>query len=261
MATKGEFSQMNIDTETKFVVLTTNRSGSEWVMSTLNSFPYLSAHGELFLPRARVPGKKWDSEFAYTRFIETKFESFTFRPFSVFSYLNNLYSTPGKVGFKLMYKQMGLYPEILAYLIWHHIPVIHLVRRNHLDVMLSYAVKAKIGQAHLLVGQSAPDELQVELDTSSLIKQFLWLQRQQNIARKLLIWCRLHHLEVAYEDLVHDQTYYFRLIGDFLSVNSRAQMPQSPLTKIRRGTHRDVIRNYNAVKQVLADSKFAELLE
>ena len=257
----GEYSSMMANTDSNFVVLTTNRSGSEWVMSTLNNFQNVSGHGELFLPRARILDSKWDADFAYTRFIETKFERFTVRPFSVFSYLKTLYSTPGKVGFKLMYKQLGLYPEILAYLIRYRIHVIHLVRQNHLDVMLSYAVKAKIGRAHLLVGQSAPAELRVELDTRNLVRQFMWLQRQQNIARKLLIWCRLPHLEVAYEDLVRDQNYYFRLIGDFLSINSREQMPQSPLTKIRKGAHRDMISNYDQVKKVLANSKFASLLE
>ena len=252
---------MTANADSNFVVLTTNRSGSEWVMSTLNNFQDVTGHGELFLPRVRILDNKWDADFAYTRFIETKFERFTFRPFSVFSYLNTLYGMPGKVGFKLMYKQLGLYPEILAYFIRHRIHIIHLVRRNHLDVLLSYAVKAKIGRAHLLVGQSVPHELRVELDTRNLVRKFRWLQRQQNIARKILAWCRLPHLEVTYEDMVRDQTSYFRLMGDFLSINSREQMPQSPLTKIRRGTHRDMISNYDQVKTVLAKSKFASLLE
>jgi LPS sulfotransferase NodH len=244
-----------------FVVLTTNRSGSEWVISTLNNFEGVSAHGELFLPRQRNLSGKWDAEFAYTRFVETKFKSWTIRPFSVFSYLNTLYSMPGKVGFKLMYKQLGLYPEILAYFMRHRIRILHLVRRNHLDVMLSYAVKAKLGQAHLLVGQSAPDKLQVELDARTLVSQFSWLQKQQNIARKLLLGCKLPHLEVSYEDIVQDQTYYFQLIGDFLSIRSEEKMPRSPLTKIRKGTHRDIISNYDQVKRALAGSKFASLLE
>src|SRR5215208_3813315 len=168
----GEYSDMMANTNSNFVVLTTNRSGSEWMMSTLNNFQDVSGHGELFLPRPRNLDNKWDADFAYTRFVETKFEHFTIRPFSVFSYLNTLYGTLGKVGFKLMYKQLGLYPEILAYLIRHRIHVIHLIRQNHLDVILSYAVKAKIGRAHLLVGQSAPAELQVELDTRNLVRQF-----------------------------------------------------------------------------------------
>jgi LPS sulfotransferase NodH len=246
---------------TNFVVLTTNRSGSEWIISTLNNFQGVSAHGELFLPRPRILNGKWDAEFAYIRFVETKFKGLTVRPFSTFSYLNAFYSMPGKVGFKLMYKQLGIYPEILAYFIQHRIRVLHLVRQNHLDVMLSYAVKSKIGRAHLLVGQSAPDKLQVELDTQNLVRQFSWLQKQQNIARKLLVWCKLPHLEVSYEAMVRNQTHYFNLIGDFLSINAGEQMPKSPLTRIRKGTHRDMISNYDQVKKVLADSKFAGLLE
>lgn len=251
---------MTIDVESKFVVLTTNRSGSVWVMSMLNSLEHVAAQGELFLPRARVSEKRWDSDFACPRFIETISNGLKFRPFSVFSYLNALYSTPGTVGFKLMYKQLALYPEISAYFIKNRIRVVHLVRRNHLDVLLSYAVKAKIGQAHLLSGQSAPDDIRIELNTHNLIRQLEWLEKKQRLARKLLSWCRLPHLEIAYEDLYRDQA-HFRLIWDFLSIKPEEDMPESSLVKIRRGGHRDVISNYDEVKQVMANSKFAELLE
>ena len=252
---------MMANEDSNFIVFTTNRSGSEWLISTLNNFQGVSAHGELFLPRVRNLDKKWDADFAYTRFFETKFEKPTFRPFSVFSYLDTLYSTPGKVGFKVMYKQLGLYPEIMVYLIRHRIRVIHLVRKNHLDVMLSYAVKAKVGQAHLLAGQSAPDKLQVELDTANLVGKLSWLERQQSMARKFLTWCRLSHIEVAYEDMVRDQARYFQLIRDFLSIDPGQQTPQSPLTRTRRGCHREMISNYDQVRKALADSQFAGLLE
>lgn len=246
--------------ETKFVVLTTNRSGSTWLMSLLNSLPHVTAQGELFLPRLRNPERRWDSDFARPRFVETKFEGLAFRPFSVFLYLNDLYSFAGVIGFKLMYAQLGLYPEILGYLIWHGVRVVHLVRRNLLDVVLSYAVKAKLGQAHLLSGQSLPDDLRVELDTKNLLKRLEWLRKQQNLARFLLRWCRLHHLEVVYEDLLNDQN-HFRLILDFLSINSEIYTPHSALVKIRQQGHRETIKNYEQVKEVLANSRFARLLE
>jgi LPS sulfotransferase NodH len=247
----------------KFVVFTTNRSGSTWLMSMLNSLPHVTAQGELFLPRVRVSERRWDSDFACPRFIETKSKGLAFRPFSVFSYLNALYSTSGAVGFKLMYEQLGLYPEILAYLIWHKVRVVHLVRRNHLDVLLSYAVKAKLGRAHLLKGQSAPDELYVELNTENLIRQLEKLQRKQSIARKLLRWCGLcglPHLEVAYEDLLRDPA-HFRLIWGFLAIETEEQIPDSTLVKIRRGGQRDMISNYGEIQHLLANSKFAALLE
>ncbi len=251
---------MTVQDETKFVVLTTNRSGSVWVMSTLNEAPGVTAQGELFLPRPRVKDRRWDTDFALPRYIERPADGPSIRPFSVFAYLADLYRRPGKVGFKLMYAQLGRYPEILAYLIGHRVRVVHLIRRNHLDVLLSYAIKAKIGQAHLLPGQSAPDDLRVELDTEKLDKQLAWLQKKQNVARRLLSGCRLPHLEVAYEDLLRDHE-QFRPIWDFLSISSEESLPQSNLVKIRRGGHREVIGNYEQVQAALASSKFASLLE
>lgn len=242
-----------------FVVLTTNRSGSVWVMSSLNSLPGVSAQGELFLPRKRKPEKRWDSDFAIPRYIESKSNGINLRPFSVFSYLNSLYTNPDIVGFKLMYKQLGLYPEIFIYLIQHRIRVVHLVRNNHLDVLVSYAVKKNLGQAHLLEGQSAPENIQVDIETYDLRWQLRRLERKQNLAREILLWSRLSHIEVAYEDLLNDRS-KFKTILKFLAIDSVENLPESSTIKIRKGNHREVIRNYDEVKQALASTRYAGLL-
>ena len=251
---------MDRNTNSKFIVFTTNRSGSEWVISTLNSIPNVSAQGELFLPRPRVSERRWDSDFARPRFIETRPTGLSFRPFSVFSYLDRLYDTPGAVGFKLMYAQLGLYPEILPYLVQNGVRVVHLVRKNHLDVLLSFAVKAKLGKAHLLAGQSGPGELSVTLETKDLLKKLRRLELKQNAARKLLKVFRLPYIEVVYENLLQDPL-HFRVVWDFLSIQPEQALPQSTLVKIRRGGHREVILNYDEVRQCLRYSKFAHLLE
>lgn len=243
-----------------FIVLTTNRSGSVWVMSTLNSLPEITAQGELFLPRKRKVEKRWDSEFAIPRYIERSKNGFKPRPFSVFTYLDDLYRTPGTVGFKLMYKQLGLYPEILIYIFQKKTKVVHLVRKNHLDVLLSFELKRKIGQAHLLAGQSAPDEIQVSLDTKNLIKNMEKLQRKQNLARQLLAWFRLPNIEITYEELLRDQA-NFNIILNFLSVDPDDNIPTSTLVKIRKGKHRQVISNYYEVQKVLERTSFSNLLD
>lgn len=247
-------------THTKFAVLTTNRSGSTWLMSTLNSDPRVTAQGELFLPRSRSPEKRWDSDFACPRFIEWRVDSFRPRPFSVFAYLDSLYRPSGASGFKLMYAQMLQFPELLVYFVRHRVRIVHLVRRNHLDVLLSYAVKARLGRAHLLEGQNAPPDMTVELDPAHLLEQLAWLQRKQNIARWVLSMSRLPYMEVAYEDLLRDPA-HFSPIWQFLSLEPQSHAPESSLVKIRRGSHREVIRNYNEVRRVLSGSRFARLIE
>lgn len=251
---------MKPDAGTKFVVLTSQRSGSAWLVSVLSKLEKTSAYGELFLRRKRVPGDtEWDSEFAYPRFIETEASALALRPFSVFSYLDALYGQPGVVGFKLMYSQLRLYPEILAYLVRRHIHVVHLVRQNHLDVVISGAIAAKMGQAHLLVGQPGFGDIQIELNPETLTHRLRKLHRNIMLSRFLLRLCRLPHVEVAYEDLLRDQ-YRFGLIWNFLSIDSEGHLPQSNLAKIRKGSHVDVISNYNNVREALASSTFAHLI-
>jgi len=242
---------------TKFVVLTSQRSGSTWVIDILNKLENTTVYGELFLPRKRI----WDvGSTDYPRFIEAKLEGLTIRPFSVFSYLKELYRRPGTVGFKLMYSQLQTYPEILAYLCTHHIRVVHLIRWNHLDVVISSRVAKKIKQAHVLRGQRRPNAFKIQLDAASLIGEIKRLRRNIKIAQQLLRWCRLPHLEIAYEDLLRDQS-LFRLIVNFLSINHEGPMPQSELVKIRRGGYSDVIANYEEIKEVLSNSPFAELIQ
>jgi hypothetical protein len=137
---------------------------------------------------------------------------------------------------------------------------VHLVRQNHLDVLVSCAIKANLGRAHLLSGQSTPENIKVELKTKKLIQQLEWLRRKQNLARKLLVWCNLPHLEVVYENLFRDKT-HFQPILDFLSIISDDHLGQSNLVKIRRGGQRDVIMNYDEVQEALANTKFAAFLE
>ena len=246
---------------TRFVVLTSQRSGSTWLMSILNSIENTSAYGELFTRKRRVAGaNEWDSDVAYLRFVETEPNGLAFRPFSVFSYLDASYRQLGVVGFKLMYSQVRRIPETWAYLVRHRMRVVHLVRQNHLDAMISGAIAAKTGQAHQLVGQPDLGNIQIRLDLETLSDRLKRLRRNIMVARRLLRWCRLPHIEVAYEDLLRGPS-HFSLIWDFLSIKHEGPMPQSNLVKRRKGGHVDVISNYHEVKEALASSTFAGLIK
>ena len=67
-----------------------------------------------------------------------------------------------------MYSHLRLYPEVAVYLVRRRISVIHLIRRNLLDIMISLKVKAELGRAHLRVGESAPKDLRISLDAGPL---------------------------------------------------------------------------------------------
>ena len=251
---------MSDDSGTNFVVFTTQRSGSTWLMSVLNSIEDVSAHGELFLPRPRSTEKRWDSGFQYPRYVESRAQHGSIRPFSVFSYLTTLYSSPGSIGFKLMYSQLRSFPELLMYLTRNRIHVIHLVRRNHLDVIISFAIKQAIGKAHILSGENRPKDVRIDIDTTSIVRDLKWLQFKHDVGRQVLRTCKLRHLEVAYEDLLNDQSCFSELI-EFLNIAKPEEIPQSHILKTRLGNQKEVIKNYEEVKRALENTRFAALLE
>lgn len=244
-----------------FTILTTQRSGSTWLVSLLDRLENIQVCDELFLNRTRTPGKKyWDSDVAYPRFIESRSSGWIFRPFSVFSYLDRLYNRPGAVGFKLMYSHLKAYPEIWAYLACKRVAIVHLTRQNYLDILISSRVKNTMGRAHILPGEPRPETMQIDLEPYTLIPHLKKLQHNQNFTRQLLKQFRLPHIEVVYEDLVRDATQFDR-VWEFLAIKAPAAMPAPKLVKIRRGSHADVIRNYKEIKAILMDSAFAHLID
>lgn len=248
------------DQGTHFVVLTTQRNGSTWLMSVLNGLENVTAQGELFLGRPRSPDRRWDSGFAYPRYVESRAQHGSLRPLSVFRYLDSVYRSPGAVGFKLMYSQVRAYPEIVSYLIRKRIRVVHLVRRNHLDVLISFAVKREIGRAHLLSPEDRPRDVGVDIDTTSLVKDLRRLQFKHDVGRKLLRASRLGHVEVAYEDLVREPRHFERVL-EFLRIRADQGLPESNIVKTRLGRQSEVVTNYEAVRAVLLNSQFAGLLD
>jgi LPS sulfotransferase NodH len=244
---------------TDFLVLTTQRNGSTWLMSVLNNIEGVTAHGELLLPRPRTTEPRWDSDFARKRYVESRAEYGALRPFSVFRYLDAVYADRHIVGFKLMYSQLRRYPEVLPYSLWRRIGVIHLVRRNHLDVLVSFAIKRQIERAHILQGQEHP-RVRVRLAPDSLVRDIKRLQLKHGVARRLLRVTRLRHIEVGYEELIRDAS-RFEDVFRFLNLALPVSVPRSNIVRTRAGSQRDVIENYDEVRRALAGTPYSSLLD
>jgi LPS sulfotransferase NodH len=249
---------MSVEKTNPFVILTSPRSGSTWLVSLLNQMESTTAYGELFLPRKR--SGKWDADFAYPRFVEARQAGRHNRPVEVFKYLDALYHQPGAVGFKLMYSHLRRYPEMLTYFLVYRVRVVHLVRKNPLDIMISRAVKRKLQQAHRLANEPAVEGVQIELNTETLIKKLQIKQRKMNRARNLLRWSGLRQMEIGYEELQRDPSVFAKLCG-FLSIESDGKMPVSKFQKVRRDSQIQVLKNYGEVRQVLEGTRYLSYLE
>ena len=249
------------DGGTKFIVLSSQRSGSTWLVSLFNGMENTRAYGELFLKRKKSNEEGlWNDESQYPRFPEVASRGGRFRARQTFSYLDALYAQDGAVGFKLMYTQVMKYPEIAIYLFLHRIRVLHLVRRNLLDVLISREIKNKTRQPHLLAGKSHPEDIQIKLNPKKLLARLERRNKRMESARRLLRWSTLPYMEVAYEDLLSDPTSFGRVCR-FLAINTQERMPESALVKINTKSHPELISNYEEIKATLIGTPFAHFIE
>jgi len=246
---------------TKFVILTTQRSGSTWLVSVMNQLENVTVYGELFLDRKKRSGKEnLGDNFTYARFVETKPTGIPFRPFSTFSYLDKLYEGPRTVGFKLMYTHLAKHPELMAYFLWHRVKIIHLVRRNLLDMLISQAIKRQLRRSHILEGQEKPDTVRVRLKSDTLIQKLEVKEKKLARARRMVQWSGLPAIEVAYENL-QENPQEITALCEFLEVPLVHEIPSSKLVKMRKGSPSEVLENFHEISQLLVSTPYAAFLE
>jgi LPS sulfotransferase NodH len=240
----------------KFVVLTSSRTGSTWLMDLLNHHPAVSAYGELFLGKPRT-APAVASLGDHPRFIETDWCARYPRAVAVFRYLNALYAEGRVTGFKLMYTQLRSYPEILAYFMMRRVRILHLVRANLLDVLISEELARLTGTSHVRAGEFG-DAPKVTLDTATLFDRLNGRRRAARAARLLIALSACRSKQVSYEQLLDDPNEFSR-ICEFLSVSHVSTIP-SELEKRGTGMHRMAISNYDEVRATLASSPYETML-
>ncbi len=246
----------------KFVIITTQRSGSTWLVTLLKSHPDIKMFSELFIPPK--PGER--PPLPISRFYEFRADKpKTKRPFLVFEYLNNLkssFSSQKSLGFKLMYDQIEMAPEILLKLTLDRYKFIHLVRENYLDVELS-SVNAWSKEGNEIVHSTKPiKSLQpVDLEASSLVKRLFQRESKVKYFKKLLRILPRPVLTITYKALCDNTEHILSSITDFLGLAESNISYQSKLKKISRGSYKDKITNYSEVRDTLLGTKFESFLD
>ncbi len=254
---------------TKFVVLSAQRSGSTWFVDVLNHLG-TTVFTELLLPRKKAREQRlmsWSTAEYLDRtlraqplYCETRGGRMRVRPLSLVAYLNEVYRRPGPVGFKLMYSNVRRYPEVWAYVALRRLHVVHLVRRNHLDVVISEEMRWATRTVHRILDEPAGPQPQIELEPSGLLRRLRRLRRNVERARWLLRASRVPHLEVTYESVVQDDRGFDR-VAEFLAIDRQGRAPRSRLAKLVRGERAAVVRNYAEVRRALGATEFASLLD
>jgi LPS sulfotransferase NodH len=246
---------------TKFVVLSTQRSGSTWVVDMLNSHPRVTAYSELFMHGGEGrPKLGAEQDLLYWQtFIAEKSGGRLRRQYWLWHYLGRAFAArPGidAVGFKLMYSQLTRIAKPLMPALWlKRARIIHLIRRNALDVVLSKeAGAARQGVLHARDGESV-ETVRVRLSPEDLLARMTAHERAVAGARVRFKRVGVPYHEVVYEDLVANEKEGFDSLFRFLEVEP---VPvSSTLQKVNPTAHDELIENYGEVRDALEGTPFA----
>jgi uncharacterized protein YifN (PemK superfamily) len=251
----------------RFVILSTQRSGSTFLVFSLASHSKIECYSELF---QKLDPKLIDRQdapkhyrFAYetyrTSSLTRKLAHKHLRKWLIYRYLDRLPVANNKtveaIGFKLMYNQATLFPEVVQWIKANNIKCINLFRRNHLKTIVSLEIAKKRSN---FSSRQKLESVKVSLDCTSLIKRILELEQQ--IDRYRQIDKTNPYLELTYEAFVGAKEETNKQILEFLEIPIYEPLNDEGFSKINSDSLEELIENYQEVCQILKGTKFEDLL-
>jgi len=239
-----------------FLVITRGRSGSNFLVSMLESHPNLYLHYEIFL-----------EEKLRTVSIQQMINSI-----GAIEYIKQCYRQRGyeeAIGCKILYYQLE--PEyaermkipsislVQGYLRRScQIKVIHLKRRNKLKILTSVKLARLTRQWSLRADENPlSNKLQISLTPEECENEFLQIEGWEMKYDQLFQYHPL--INVYYEDLIADIPLMTKQILDFLKV------PYKPLTtNLKKQSNRplsEIITNYSELQAYFCNTRWAEFFK
>ncbi|MCK5341900.1 MAG: hypothetical protein KAR20_00770, partial [Candidatus Heimdallarchaeota archaeon] len=154
--------------------------------------------------------------------------------------------------------QAGALPYLTDYLKSNNVVIVHFIRKNLLDIIISKET-AFLRNLYHTRNESDIKQISLTLGTSDLIQRLRWQQREVEIAREKYRQIGLPYLEMFYEDLIASQANFDNLFIT-LDVNETNYELTSSLKKINTASQHEIIKNYDDVAQLLNLAGFGELL-
>jgi LPS sulfotransferase NodH len=220
----------------RFIVLSRSRTGSNMLISFLDSHPNICAAGEIF------------SNLNEKNYKDILSKAFAKQPFHVKA-----------KGFKIFYyhpiddKSCGIWDDLVAL---DDLYVIHLKRKNILHTLISRKI-AGIKDVWFInsADRHSEDErkkLTVTFTVDELREGFKQTREWEEIGDKRF---RNHPLiSIYYEDLVNDRESTFRKVTEFLGV--RYIEPNTTLKKQNSKSMSESVANYEELKLAFSDTEY-----
>lgn len=236
-----------------FVIVGIQRTGTNLLVTSLNSHPDILCIGETFLSRGMSP-------YDYGRYRKLswgrRLGHYLDRRRQMRCYLTDYYMAPGyaAIGFKLMQSQARQYPVVWEYLRERDAKVIRVVRCNQLKVLVSRILLKRTGLPHTTTRLCSP---RLQLPTWNLKRRLDSITRENE--RWSILLADVEYLPITYERVLSDRQTEFRRVLEFLRVDLDVAL-HSPFQKLTPNRLQDVIQNYADVVRCLSGTRYEKYL-
>ncbi|MBM3960824.1 MAG: sulfotransferase [Planctomycetes bacterium] len=276
--------------ETRFFVLVgSQRSGTNFCREVLNTSFQTFVHGEILLP--------YPTPSTWHNFVRTMV-SRALPPvlpqdaaelvddYLIFIRDDTRRAVPSKatnlkaLGFDIKYNQLSFIkpvlwdlrdgPFLIDYLRARNIPILHMIRRNMLHQVLSIQIAAKRNTYHSYTGGGGGARTKVTLAADELLGGLEWIDNEVTHFRRLTAGMQV--LDVAYEDLVSacdkaDPSGWLDPFNELLDGVRKtlgienAFFRPTTLKKVIDRPYREIVANHAEIVAAVAQSKFARFAE
>jgi hypothetical protein len=248
----------------KFIIFTTQRSGSTVLTRTLDEHPEIFCAGELFQTSEEMHHPEWHfsswglNSKSHTVQRLNKIINYPNLRFRSIPHVKKFYAANEKGekarGFKLMFTHIKTAPYLWEYLRQTRTKVIVLVRNNVFKTTLSRYRKAENRVAHT-VAIEAPS-IHFYVPGEKLINQMRELER---VNKNLIKFSEgMQRLVICYEDF-GDWDNLMNKVQTFLNVNPISMKPV--LKKVGAPRWQDEVENFSEIEHLLKQNNFTQYLE
>jgi hypothetical protein len=241
---------------TRAVILTTQRTGSTFLVECLDSHPQVECASEILIGAADRPSPEYRGRFKRVAKIARLVRSGAWRPGHRMERFYAEGAAPVRV-FKVMYNQLAN-PFASRYLQQNEdIRVLHLRRHNLLKVHVSKLLMPKRAKVQAFEPVSA---VQIYVDPAEAIASMR--AARALYSRYDQFFARHSRLPLAYEDLIDGNQLRAETaaqVCDFLGIERHAM--SSRLVKLNPESLREMVTNYDELADAVRRSEFSDLLE
>lgn len=226
----------------KFIIYSTQRSGTSWLVDLLDNHPETYCFGEMFLKRPTLP----------KRFYHYQQDNAGVRPFSTNTYLRKFEEKTDSfkaAGFNLMYNHSCRYPEVLIRATIKQYKIIHLVRRSHFDKIISAKLRQKSDIAHITDKNTKEPEDTITLDPEEIKRDLKKRKIEYVLHRNLLRLLPTPKHTVCYNDMTDNFSETMTDIADFLDISDGPW--NTKFSKVNKRSKEEVVENYDEIKGVV----------